>query len=113
MVLELFLNWGCIEVFDCKVDDLSNITATYIGIIAGFVLGGLVSWWVYNRQEKTAVKQKEILDHITDLEEKHQLILEKHEVILEKVQKFEQNHDEMLNNILTLDTKINSLLENK
>jgi hypothetical protein len=89
------------------------ITATYIGIVAGLVLGGLVSWWIYNRQEKTAVKQREILDHITDLEEKHQLILEKHEVILEKVQKFEQNHDEMLNNILTLDTKINSLLETK
>ena len=113
MVLELFLNWGCIEASNCNGADLSNIVATYIGIVAGFVLGGLVSWWIYNRQEKTAVKQKEILNHITDLEEKHQLILEKHEVILEKVQKFEQNHDEMLNNILTLDTKINSLLENK
>jgi hypothetical protein len=38
---------------------------------------------------------------------------EKHEFILEKIQLFEQNHDEMLNNILTLDKKINSLLENK
>lgn len=51
MVLELFLNWGCIDVLDCKeFGDLSNIAATYIGIIAGFVLGGLVSWWIYNRQ---------------------------------------------------------------
>ena len=65
---------------NCKVDDLSNITATYIGIVAGFVLGGLVTWWVYNRQEKTAVKYTDILDHITELEEAHKFILEKHEV---------------------------------
>jgi hypothetical protein len=34
-------------------------------------------------------------------------------VILEKIQLVEQNHDEMLNNILTLDKKIDTLLENK
>jgi len=45
-----------------KSGDLSNTAATYIGIIAGFVLGGLISWWIYNRQEKTADKQQEILD---------------------------------------------------
>lgn len=102
MVLDLFLNLGCIDVLYCKEGgDLSNIAATYIGIIAGFVLGVVVSWQIYNRQGKTAVKQKEILDHITDLEEAHK-------VILEKVQIFEQNHDEILKNIFTLDTKINS-----
>ncbi|HEX7142316.1 MAG TPA: hypothetical protein VF222_07550 [Nitrososphaeraceae archaeon] len=56
---------------------MSNIAATYIGIVAGFALGGLVSWWIYNRQEKTAVKQQEILDHIVNLEEKHDYILKK------------------------------------
>jgi Na+/glutamate symporter len=107
MLMELFLIWHCVDVANCQTGgDLSNIAATYIGIIAGFVLGGIISWWIYNRQEKTAVKQQEILDHIVNLEEKH-------EHILEKIQLFEQNHDEMLNNILTLDKKINSLLENK
>jgi Na+/glutamate symporter len=114
MLMELFLIWHCVDVADCQRNgDLSNIAATYIGIIAGFVLGGLISWWIYNRQEKTAVKQQEILDHIVNLEEKHEHILENHELILEKIQVFEQNHDEMLNNILTLDKKINSFLENK
>jgi Na+/glutamate symporter len=114
MLMELFLIWHCVDVANCQTGgDLSNIAATYIGIIAGFVLGGIISWWIYNRQEKTAVKQQEILDHIVNLEEKHEHILEKHEFILEKIQLFEQNHDEMLNNILTLDKKINSLLENK
>jgi uncharacterized membrane-anchored protein YhcB (DUF1043 family) len=77
MVLELFIMLECLEAFQCKnVGDLSNIAATYIGIVAGFVLGAIISWCIYNRQEKTAVKQKEILDHITDLEEKHEVILE-------------------------------------
>lgn len=68
MVLELFLNQGCIEAFHCKdFGDLSNIAATYIGIIAGFVLGGLMSWQIYNRQEKATVKQQELLDHIANL----------------------------------------------
>lgn len=88
MMLELFLNLGCIETFDCKeFGDLSNIASTYIGIVAGFVSGVLVSWWIYNRQEKTAVKQQEILDHIVNLEEKNEHILEKHELILEKIDK--------------------------
>jgi hypothetical protein len=113
-MLELFLNLGCIEAFDCKeFGDLSNIASTYIGIVAGFVSGVLVSWLIYNRQEKTAVKQQEILDHIVNLEEKNEHILEKHELILEKIRTVEENHEETLNNILTLDTKIDSLLENK
>jgi len=99
--------WHCVDIANCKDGgDLSNIAATYIGIIAGFVLGGIISWWIYNRQEKTAVQQQEILDHIANLEEKHELILE-------NIQTVEQNHDEMLNNILTLNKKIDSLLENK
>ena len=103
-----------IAAVHCKdFGDLSNIGATYIGIVAGFVLGGLVSWWIYKRQEKTAVKQQEILDHIVNLEEKHKNYLEKHELILEKIQTVEQNHEETLNNILTLGRKIDSLLENK
>jgi uncharacterized membrane-anchored protein YhcB (DUF1043 family) len=103
----------CFNYVDCKGIDLTNTAATIIGIIIGSFIGAVITWWVYNRQEKTAVKQKEILDHITDLEEKHELILEKHEVILEKVQIFDQNHDEMLKNILTLQNKIDSLLESK
>ena len=54
--MDLFLIWHCVDVANCqKGGDLSNIAATYIGIITGFVLGGIISWWIYNRQEKTAV----------------------------------------------------------
>ena len=114
MVLEIFLMWGCVDLKDCfSAGDLSNITSTYIGIIIGALIGGFISWLIYNRQEKTAVIQKEIQDHILHLEEKHEISLEKHEAILQKIQIVEQNHEEMLKNIFTLDKKINSFLENK
>ena len=114
MLLEIFIMWGCVDLKDCfSAGDLSNIASTYIGIIIGALLGGLISWLIYNRQEKTAVIQKDIQDHILNLEEKHEISVEKHVNILEKIQIVEQNHDEMLNNILTLDKKINSLLESK
>jgi hypothetical protein len=114
MVLEIFLMWGCVDLKDCfSAGDLSNIASTYIGIIIGAVIGGFISWLIYNRQEKTAVIQKEIQDHILHLEEKHEISLEKHEAILQKIQTVEQNHEEMLKNIFTLDKKINAFLENK
>jgi len=37
----------------------------------------------------------------------------KQERILEKIHEFEENHDEMLKNIFTLEEKIDSLLESK
>src|SRR5687768_6305676 len=110
MLMELFLIWHCVDVANChKAGDLSIIDSIYIVIVAGFLLGSIISWWIYNRQEKTAGKEQEILDHIVNLEEKHEHVLEKHELVLEKIQIVEQNHEEMLNNILTIDKKINSL----
>ena len=92
MALELFVMWWCIEAQHCQGEDISNVFSTIIGTVIGFVIGGLISWLIYNRQEKTTRKQEQIL---------------------EKIQAFEEKHDEMLNTILTLDKKIDSLLENK
>ena len=48
-----------------------------------------ISWWIYNRQQKTADKQDKILQNIERIEVKQ-------ERILEKVHEFEENHDEIL-----------------
>jgi hypothetical protein len=41
---------------DCfSAGDLSNIASTYIGIIIGALIGGFISWLIYNRQEKTGL----------------------------------------------------------
>jgi hypothetical protein len=71
--------WVCADLKDCfSAGDLSNIASTYIGIIIGALIGGFISWLIYNRQEKTSVIQKEIQGHILNLEEKHEISLEKH-----------------------------------
>ncbi len=93
MLLEIFIMWGCVDLKDCSAGgDLSNIASTYIGIIIGAFIGGFISWLIYNRQEKTAVIQKEIQDHILNLEEKHEISLEKHENILEKDTTIKSSH---------------------
>lgn len=107
MLLEILIIWGCIDLKDCSsAGDLSNIASTYIGIIIGALIGGLISWWIYNRQEKISKTQDTMLISIKKLQEKH-------EHVLEKVRKFEQTHDIILNDIFTLEKKIDSLLESK
>jgi hypothetical protein len=98
---------GCIDLKDSSsAGDLSNIASTYIGIIRGALLGGLISWLIYNRQEKISQTQDTMLNSNKRLHDKQ-------EHILEKIQIFEQNHDIILKDIFTLEKKIDSLLESK
>lgn len=105
MEIGLFVNWLCVQAQHCKeTGDISNVFATTLGIVVGLLIGGVISWWIYDRQQKTADKQDKTLNHVEEL-------VIKQEKILVKIQAFEENHDKMLNNILTLDKKIDSLLE--
>jgi Na+/glutamate symporter len=107
MDIGLFVNWLCVEAQHCdKIGDISNVFSTILGTVVGLLIGGVISWWIYNRQQKTADKQDKTLKHVEELEIKQ-------EHILEKIQAFEEKHEVMLNNILTLDKKIDSLLESK
>jgi Na+/glutamate symporter len=45
---------------------MTNASSTYLGVIIGAILGGIISWWIYNRQQKTADKQDDLLSHIKD-----------------------------------------------
>ncbi|MDE1725429.1 MAG: hypothetical protein KGH76_05995 [Thaumarchaeota archaeon] len=44
--------------------DMSNASSTYLGIVGGAITGGVVSWWIYNRQKKTSNQQDKILGKI-------------------------------------------------
>ena len=90
MLTEFPQIWECYNYIDCsnKVN-LTNTEATIIGS----VIGTIISWWIYNREQKTADKQDKILQNIERVEIKQ-------ERILEIVHEFEESHDEMLKTFL-------------
>ena len=67
-----------------------NSSSTYLGIIIGAIIGAIISWWIFNRQKKTSDKQDYTLNRIEQLEKYNEKLLEK---------------------ILDLNKKIDSLLE--
>ena len=78
-----FNSWGCFKEFgptDCN--DMSNTSSTYLGLVAGAVIGGVISWWVYYRQNKTSRKQ----DHVLYLIEHHDVVLNKILLLEESIQ---------------------------
>ncbi|MDE1829095.1 MAG: hypothetical protein KGI25_02115 [Thaumarchaeota archaeon] len=82
---------------------MSNASSAYLGIMAGTIIGSVVSWWIYNRQKKTSDSQDNILCRIKDLEENH-------DAILKKLADFDDKHESSLNAINELNQKIDSIL---
>ena len=100
----LFLAWGCIPELTKDCQDMTNASSAYLGILIGAVIGGVVSWWIYNRQKKTADIQDFILNRIKELDENH-------DIILKKLENFGEHHETTLNTILVLSKKIDSIVE--
>jgi formate/nitrite transporter FocA (FNT family) len=99
-VLDEFLaSWKCFTFFgmECDKIDISNTWSTWVGIIVGGAIGAAITWWIYYRQKKTSEKQEQIIERIRYLEEKHDSILKSIEAIL--------------NQILILGKKIDSIIE--
>ncbi len=113
LLLSVFVIWGCVPELTKDCIDMTNTSSTYLSIIIGAAIGVVISWWIYDRQKKTSVQQDYILQRVRDLEQKNTNVL----INLEN---FAERHDELLNrlillneNILELDKKIQSLMENK
>ena len=81
--------WGCIPEITSNCQDMTNASSTYIGIIIGAIIAGLITWWVYNRQNKTAKQQDKMLNKIIDLEN---LYIK----TLERIEDLDKNHDATL-----------------
>jgi hypothetical protein len=99
-----FYIWGCIPEITKDCQDMTNASSTYLGIAGGAVIGAFVSWWIYNRQKKTADMQDSALNRIKELDESH-------DRILKKLEGFDIRHDATLNTITELSKKIDTLVE--
>ena len=60
---------------------------------------------IYNRQKKISDEQDNLLSHINDLEENNELILQ-------RVEYYQEKHEKLLKSLLSLEKKIDSVLEN-
>ncbi len=99
-----FYIWGCIPEITKDCQDMTNASSTYLGIAGGAIIGAVVSWWIYNRQKKTADMQDSTLNSIKELDENH-------DRILKKLEDFDMRHDTTLNTIAELSKKIDALGE--
>lgn len=96
--------WGCIPELSKDCQDMTNASSTYLGIVVGAIIGGIISWWIYDRQRKTSEKQDLTLSRIKELNERH-------DRILKRLEQSDIRHGSTLNAILELDKKIEHIIE--
>jgi uncharacterized membrane protein len=106
MILPILAVWGCVPEITKGCMDLTNASSTYLSIAIGAVVGALVSWWLYKIQKNTSIKQEETLRLIKDIEESH-------DKVLKSIEKFQSHQERVLSEILSLDKKIDAILEEK
>jgi septal ring factor EnvC (AmiA/AmiB activator) len=83
---------------------MTNASSTYLSLGLGAIIGAVVSWWIYNMQKKTSMKQDETLRRINQLEESH-------DKVLKSIQHFQQHQEKLLSKILSLDKKIDAIVD--
>jgi uncharacterized membrane-anchored protein YhcB (DUF1043 family) len=104
MIFQILALWGCIPEITRDCIDMTNASSTYLSIVLGVIIGGLISWWVYKIQKKTTAKQDETLRRINDLEESH-------DRVLKSIQHFQQHQERLLKKILSLEGKMDSIVK--
>jgi hypothetical protein len=75
MLFQILALWGCMPEITKDCVDMTNASSTYLSIALGAIVGAVISWWIYNMQKKTSVKQDETLRRINKLEESHDKVL--------------------------------------
>jgi hypothetical protein len=134
MTLLILSIWGCMPELSKDCIDMTNASSTYLGVVIGAIIGGLITWWVYNTQNKTEKMQGKMLDKITELEQMHIETLDRIEILdknhdnmlnkitelelmhietLDRIEILDKNHDMSLRSILEMDKNVKRLVEEK
>ena len=98
--------WGCTPELTKGCIDMTNASSTWIGIVVGGLVGAFITWLVYFLQKKTTIKQDQSLERLEDLDKRH-------DNILKLMQHFQKHQEKLLEQILSLDKKIDSVVERK
>ena len=98
--------WGCIPEITPNCLDMTNASSTYLSVLVGAIIGGLISWLIYTRQQKTAAKQDDTLERI-------QAINVRHDKILKTIESIEEHNKSTLDKILNIEKQIELLLEKR
>ena len=106
MILPILVLWGCMPEITRGCVDMTNTSSTYLSIAIGAVVGALISWWVYKIQKNTTAKQDETLRRINDIEESH-------DKVLKSIEQFQNHQERILSEILSLDKKIDAIIEKR
>ena len=88
MLFQILAIWGCVPEITHNCIDMTNTSSTYLSIALGAVVGAVISWWIYNMQKKTSIKQDETLRRINELEENH-------DKVLKSMQQFQKHQDKL------------------
>ena len=98
--------WGCVPELANDCLDMTNASSTYLSILIGAMIGGLISWLIYSRQQKTANTQEITMDRIKELNERH-------EKMLKTIENIEEHNKKTLDSILILEKRIAEFVKNK
>lgn len=104
MLLSALALWGCVPELTKNCVDMTNASSMYVSLGLGAIIGAVISWWIYNVQKQTSMKQDETLRRINELEESH-------DRVLKSIQYFQQHQEKLLNKILSLDKKIDTIVD--
>src|SRR3712207_5563096 len=104
MLIEKLAIWGCMPEITKDCVDMTNASSTYLSIAIGAVVGVLISWLVYALQKKSTARQEENLKRLNDLNENH-------DRMLKLIQQFQKHQENLLEQILRMDKKIDTAIE--
>ncbi len=105
-MVNLLLVWGCIPELTNECVDMTNASSTYLSMLVGAVIGALISWLIYTRQQKIAKSQDIALKRIQELDKRH-------DIILKTIEGIEEHNKKTLDSILSLEKRIAGLAKNK
>lgn len=98
------MSWGCVPELTNNCQDMTNASSAYLGIVIGAIIGGIISWLIYSRQKHTSNKQDHTLKQIKAIND-HQ------ETMLKRLDDSDKRHDRVLDTILELNKRIDTIVE--